>query len=218
MTAASGKLRGLVASHNAGGTYFKGKTIPVNPSSTLQGIVRGAMRTAVNAWTTVLTSVQRAAWNVYAQNTPVTDLLGNTITLKGQNMYIRTAICRIQSTLSSLANAPTTYDLGSFTPPTLTLTAAAGTCTLAFSVADAWWADANTTAMLVWTSQPQNPSVNFFKGPFRFAGKILANATSPATITLPGSPAAAGNKIFFQVRVSRTDGRLSDTFLGSGTA
>src|SRR6266571_5868977 len=218
VTAASGKIRGMVASHNRGGTYLKGKTIPVNPSSVLQGIVRGALRTAINAWTTVLTSAQRAAWLTYAQNTPFTDTLGNTIQLTGQNAYLRQAVVRTQASLAPISPGPTVFDLGTFTPPTLTLTAGAGTATLAFSTADAWVGDGTLTAMMVWTSNPQNGSVNFFKGPFRFAGMILGGATSPATLTLPGSAPATGNKVFFQVRVSRSDGRLSDTFLGSGTA
>lgn len=214
MTKASGSIRGITASRNRGGTYFRGRTSPVNPATAAQQVVRNALTSLVGFWTTVLTSTQRTNWKTYADNTPSTDSLGNSVVLTGQNMYIRSNTPRIQASLPTIANAPTTYDLGSFTMPTLTLTAGAGTATLAYAGADAWATEGTTSAMLVYTSPPQNPSINFYKGPYKYAGKITGTAGS-ATLTLPVSAGASGSKTFFQVTVTRSDGRLSSPLRGS---
>lgn len=215
-TQASGSLKGITASHNRGGAYLRGRTIPTNPSTVKQGIIRGGLRTLVNRWTSTLSAVQRAAWKVYADNTPKTDVLGDPIILTGQQMYIRANTSRIQASLATVDAAPTTFDFGSFTPPTLTLGAASATGTLTLLGTDDWISSGSTNNMLVYTSPPQNPSINFFKGPFQFAAKIPsipANATT-VVFTLPIAAGATGTRTFFRVTVSRSDGRLSSDFLG----
>lgn len=219
MTQASGSIRGIVASHNRGGAYFRGRTVPTNPNTTKQGIIRGALRTLVSAWTAVLTAVQRAAWKTYADNTPKTDTLGEPLILTGQQMYIRANTSRIQASLPVVVTAPAIFDFGAFTPPTLTLGALSGTGTLTVTGTDPWVSEGTANNMLVYTSPPQNPSVNFYKGPFQFAAKIPsipANATLN-TFTLPIAAGAVGTRTFFRVTVSRSDGRLSGTFLGIGS-
>lgn len=218
MTQGSGSLRGITASHNRGGQYFRGRVIPTNPSTVKQGIIRGGLRTLVNRWTSTLSAVQRAGWKTYADNTPKTDALGDAIILTGQQMYIRGNTSRLQASLPLTDAAPGIYDFGSFTPPTLTLGAASATGTLTLLGTDDWFSSDTANNMLVYTSPPQNPSKNFYKGPFQFAAKIPsipANATT-VTFTLPVAAGATGTRTFFRVTVSRRDGRLSSDFLGFG--
>lgn len=215
MTAASGSLKGITASHNRGGAYFRGRTVPTNPSTTRQTAVRNAMRTSVNAWI-ALSSTNRTNWATYANNTPVTNPLGAPVTLTGQQMYIRQSVVRIQASTPVVATAPTVFDLGSFTPPTLTLTASSTTLSVAFNASDAWATEGTNSFMAVYTSGPQNPSINFFKGPFQFVGKI-SGTSSPATLTLPIAAGVTGTKTFYSIVVSRSDGRLTGTFLGAST-
>ncbi len=218
-TMASGSLRGITASHNRGGQYLRGRTIPTNPNTTRQVVVRNALRSGANAWI-VLSSVNRAAWTVYASNTPVINSLGDSIFLTGQQMYFRQYVSRTQASLTVLSTAPGSFDLGSFTPPTLTLTASSTTLVVAYNASDLWATGGTigtSPAMLVYTSTPQNPSVNFFKGPFQFAGK-LQGTIGMGTLTLPSPAGLTGTKTFYAITVSGSDGKLTNQLLGAAVA
>lgn len=219
-TQVSGSVGGTTFSHNRGGLYMRARSIPVNPASPLQTVVRNAFTTLVNNWTSVLTGAQRNDWSVYATNTPVIDKLGDPITLTGQQMYIRNNTPRIQAAFSPVNDAPTTFNLGDFTAPTYTAQAAADTITVAFTSADAW-DDEDDSAMLIFASRPQNPSVIFFKGPYRFAGSIDGDSvtppTNPAVLTAPFA-LTAGQIVHMKASVMRADGRLSTPFRGFGVA
>lgn len=218
-TQASGSLRGITASHNRGGQYLRGRVIPTNPSTTRQVAVRTGLRAAVTAWT-LLSAANRSGWTVYAGNTPVTNTLGDPITLTGQQMFIRQYVSRQQASLTPLSTAPGIFDLGTFTAPTLTLTASSTTLSVAFLNSDLWAIGGTTatgSAMLVYASSPQNPSINFFKGPFQLVGKIQGT-TSPAAMTLPFAAGPTGTKTFYNVVVTGSDGRLTTQLLGAAVA
>jgi hypothetical protein len=125
-------------------------------------------------------------------------------------MYQRCNIPRIQNSLTVKDDAPTTFDIGAFTPVVITVNAAADTASVAYTNTDAW-AGAVGGALIVSASRPQNPSIGYFKGPYQLAGKVAGAATpptSPAVLTLP-FPVTAGNAIFFQVTAAFSDGRYS---------
>jgi hypothetical protein len=113
---------------------------------------------------------------------------------------------------------PTTYGLPTFTTPVPTIVAAGTTVSLAFTNTDAW-AIAAGGYLLLFASRPQNATINFFKGPFRFAGKVTGAATpptSPAVITLPFPIGPATSKMFFRAVAIGADGRKSiDLFLNA---
>jgi hypothetical protein len=73
--------------------------------------------------------------------------------------------------------------------------------------------------MFVFASRPQNPSINFFKGPYRIIATIPGAdptpPTSPQSISL-AFPVVEGQKVFFRANVTRADGRLASSFRGSG--
>jgi hypothetical protein len=216
---ASGKLNGLVASHNGGGQYFRKLTIPTNPNTPQQAAVRNLMASLTNLWNNTLTATQRAAWNTYAANVTVLDRLGDAIKISGIAQYVRSNMPRVQAGLARVDTGPTVFNTGSFTTPTISsLTASSSILLLAFTNTDDWAAEVGSS-MLVYTSRPQNPGISFFKGPYRFAGRINGAASPP---TSPGSitaafPFAVGNRVFIRVQVSRADGRLSDDFRNFGT-
>lgn len=215
--AASGAVGAYVASHNKGGQYLRARTTPTNPSSSFQVIVRNGVKSLSNRWQTVLTSAQRSAWSVYASNVPVLNTLGDSINLTGMNMYVRSNTPRVQGSMAIVDDAPVDFNLGSATTPTLTLGAGTSTGTLTYAAAD-FVGNANaSTSMLLYTSRPQARSIIFFKGPYRFAGKILGTATGPsATFTLPFANGGTNNIVYGQIRISRSDGRLTSTFPFSG--
>lgn len=220
ITQASGSVGGLTYSHNSGGLYTRARSIPTNPNSPQQATVRANMGALVNRWNAVLTDAQRDAWYVYAANVTVTNRLGDQVTISGPAHYTRSNQPRLQAGLSAIDDAPEVFNLGETGIVTGPVDAAADEIDVTFGGGETW-VNTDGDLLLVWCSRPQNNTVNFFKGPYRFAGSIAGDATTPPTsptaIALPFA-AAAGNKVFFRTRVTRADGRLSDSFRGVGIA
>lgn len=217
--AASGSIRGVTASHNRGGQYFRGRTVPSNPNTAQQQAVRSAMAALSPRWGSLLTPAQREAWDAYALATPITNAMGDPINAGGLGMYIRGNVPRINSGLDIVDDAPTVYNVGDFTPPTFAAPdASLGSVSIAFENGDEWASEVGS-AMLIYASRPTSPSINYFKGPYQYAGRINGASSppsSPVVITLP-FPVAVGQKVFFKANVSRLDGRYSADFRASGT-
>lgn len=214
ITAASGKMGGIVAARNKGGQYLRAYAMPVNPSTPFQEAVRNAVATLTSRWTSVVTLNQRARWADYASNVTITNPLGATGLNAALGWYCACNVPRIQSGLSVIDAGPTTFTLATLTPPVMTITALGTTTSAAFTTTDGW-ANEVGGAMLVYASRAQSAGINFFAGPYRYAGKIAGAATpptSPATITLPFPSGPTGSKQFFQVRAVRADGRISAPF------
>jgi len=220
LTQASGAAVGLVYSHNRGGAYIRGRSIPTNPQSAQQVVVRAFMAQLANVWRNVLTAAQREAWDVYATNTSRPNRVGDQINIGGVGHYVRSNVPRLQAGLARVDTAPVIFNVGDFTQPTvISLTAATEIASIGFTNTDAWATEVGS-AMLVLGSRPQNSSINFFKGPYQFAGTIPGAVMAPASpqpITMPFNFAVA-QKGFLQFRVTRADGRLSEPFRLPGTA
>lgn len=217
VTAASGKVGGMVASRNKGGQYFRALAIPTNPNTAQQQAVRASMGNLAQRWRT-LTDFQQLLWNVYAANVTVVDVLGDAINLSGFNMYLRSNIPRVTLSLPIVDNAPSIFDLGDVGTISMD-TASAATQNFAFNFTDTdAWVDEDDSALLVYVSRPQNSSISYFKGPYRYAGQVDGDGTTPpttpATISFPFG-VAVGQKVFWRANVSRADGRLSQTFRGT---
>lgn len=214
ITEASGSMGGLTASHNRGGLYFRARTIPVNPGSPQQVEIRGFMAQLTNLWLNILTSLQRSGWNNYAEQVPLADKLGEPRNVGGLAMYVRSNSPRLQAGLARVDDAPTVFNLGDYFPTSLpTASEATQIITIPFSEADEWPAE-DGAAMIFWVARPQNPSINFFKGPYRFADVALGLSgtprTSPEAVPAPFA-FVVGQRLFYRVNVTRADGRLSST-------
>ncbi len=215
---ASGSMGGVTASRNRAGPYLRARVVPTNPSSAFQVTMRAIFGNLATAWLT-LTDVQRKAWETYAENVPTTDRLGNPLTLTGQQMYVRNNSARIQAALSRVDNAPTVFSMDSLSPVAIEAASAAETIEVTFEDTDAWTAETGA-ALLVYGSNQVAATINFFKGPYRFAGALLGDTTTP--ITSPqtvASPFALtqSNAQFTRVVSVRSDGRISpEQFIGPG--
>lgn len=210
----SGKMGGVVHAHNKGGQYMRAGATPTNPNTVQQQVVRDAMQLLSTRWVDVLTLVQRTAWETYAANVPLSNRLGYSRNSPGLAMYCRSNISRIQASAAVVDAAPVVWDTGTFTAPAIVVAHAATTASVAFTTTDAW---ANEVGgyMFLYASRPQNPTINFFNGPYRYSGKISGAATpptSPFTLTLPFVAGPAGSKVFFKAVASRADGRLASPF------
>ena len=217
----SGSLGGLTLSHNSGGIYLRARTIPTNPNTPPQQDVRAAMASLVNRWTNVLTLQQRDAWESYAASTPLTGPLGDARNVSGQNMYTRGNVNRAILPLPVADVAPVVFNLGSFTLLGTPIAAVAGqTFSITFTATDAW-ANEDDAALLCFVSRPQNATINFFNGPYRFAGLVAGDAitppTSPFVATTPFT-FVADQRLYARYVVTRADGRLSNQQIANAIA
>jgi hypothetical protein len=219
-TQVSGSVGGVTYTHGPGGLIARARSTPVNPNTTYQQEVRSWMSALATRWQDTLTAAQRAAWEVFATNMPVINRLGEQIYISGISMYVRCNLPRLQAGLDYVDDGPTTYVQPTFTINDLTFSASADTCVVTFDNTEDW-ANEDDAAMLVYCSRPLAPTINYFKGPYRYADLIAGDAvtppTSPAAITLP-FPCEAGQKLFARIRVVRADGRLSPSFRDGAVA
>jgi hypothetical protein len=215
---ASGSVGALTFSHNRGGAYIRNRVIPVNPNTKEQQAIRGFVATLTSYWLNSLTALKRAAWDTYALNVPLLDSLGEPRNAGGLGMFVRSNVSRLQAAMPQQDDAPVIFNLGDYTAPVPGVASAAGqTLSLAFENGDDW-ANEDDSAMLVYLSRGMNASINYFKGPYRFAdsvdGDSVTAPTSPQSIACP-FPIAEDQKLGVKVNVTRADGRYSSPFRGT---
>lgn len=213
-TSLSGSVGGIVASHNAGGAYFRARVVPTNPNTVFQIAVRSQVASLTVQWQTALTPLQRDAWNVYARNVTVTNRIGNQVNISGIAHFVRSNTSRVQIGLATRNEAPTIFNLGSYTAPTLSnATAAIQTVDVNFFVGPTTdpWATQVGSFLMVYIARPQNSGIEYFTGPYRFAGSVQGDPVPPVTPLTVGSPFpfVVGQKIFGFFRVIFQDGRLT---------
>jgi hypothetical protein len=219
LTQASGSIAGLTGSHNRGGMYFRARTIPTNPAPSFQVTVRNIMGQLTAAWMGSLTVLQQHWWQVYDDNVTLINALGDPIHIGALPHFIRSNVGRMQAGLAMIEDAPHIYNLGELGNVAFSATADDQKVSIAYTGADAW-CDEDDSHMLCYASRPQNPTINYFKGPYRYLGKIDGNSITPPTPPEEldsAFPIAAAQLVYCQVRVSRADGRLSTPFRGSCT-
>jgi len=211
-TAASGSIGGVVYSHNKGGGYTRGRSVPSNPNTIYQQTVRNVLAQLAAAWLNSVSVAQRAAWEVFATNVPVVNALGQQFNLSGQQWYLKANTGRVAAGKTRIDAAPTDFALASLSAVTVGA-GAPDTASVGFVNTDAW-AGAVGGHLLVYASRPQSPTINYFKGPYRLMGIIngaVVLPTSPQAMTLP-FPVASEGKIFFRAIATQADGRPSADF------
>lgn len=85
---ARGKLNGSVASKNRYGQYLRNKITPVNPQTNHQMTVRGQFGALSSQWRN-LTQVQRDSWKAAGENSPETNIFGDTVILQPNVFFIK---------------------------------------------------------------------------------------------------------------------------------
>lgn len=226
-TQVSGSVGGLTYAHAKGGTmYSRARAIPVNPNTPFQVTVRNLMAFLVNAWTSTLSSAQRNTWDMYGQNVPVTNALGDSVTLSGQNWFIGANLIRSQSdvklasTLGLIQTAPVVFNRGDLTAPGGIAYDVTTGFSLSYTNTDSW-AIADGGALLVFQGRPRNPSRLSFKGPWRLIAVEEGAATPPtspltvsaAVIAGRGFAITAGEFISTAVVAVQPDGRYTTRFI-----
>jgi len=219
----SGSAGGNTYARNRFGYYVRNRTRPVNPNTARQNTVRQALAELTQRWSQVLTSAQRDAWNLYGQNTLMTNRLGAPIHPTGFNHYLRSNIPALQAGLDVVDDGPTIFELPE-QDSSLAVTASEATQKISVAFNDALdWANEDDGAMITYGGSPRNAQRGFFAGPYRFMDVIAGAALAPpATPDVEDSPFAItqGQRLWVQARIRRADGRLSgpmqaDCFCGA---
>jgi len=143
--------------------------------------------------------------------------LGSPLVLSGQQMYIRCNTPRIQVGLPRVDDGPTVFAHDSIGLVGIAPAGGVRIVPVTFDDADLW-CDEDDAALLVYVAREQAESINFFKGPYQFAGRVDGDSvtppTSPDSVT-SAFDVTADNAIFARAFSSRADGRLSPVqFIG----
>jgi hypothetical protein len=86
-SAASGKLGGIVASHNRNGSYLRKHVIPVQPRTAAQSAGRNQLA-GFSAAFKALTAAQIAGWNALGNTVTLKSKLGTTYNPTGQQLFV----------------------------------------------------------------------------------------------------------------------------------
>lgn len=114
----SGSIAGTTSSHNRAGQYVRNRRAPVQPIGTgRRSFIRAAFGSQSSGYA-ALTAAQQAAWTSAAASHPVTDSLGQSIFLTGQQLYVSVNTALLNAGGAITATPPGTFAvfaMGSFT-------------------------------------------------------------------------------------------------------
>lgn len=213
-TQASGSIGGATFSHNKGGMYVRSRAIPTDPNTQYQAAVRAILAQVSTGWRELASAV-RAGWADYAAQTPITNALGDTVYLSGQQWYIAGMVPRLNGGLSLVATAPETPGMLELTPPDIpSVTSNDNTFAISYVNTDSWAGEVGG-ALLVQAGKPQGAGVNFFKGPWRFLGKVNGALTPPTSPTnmLAEWNVPENSRNWVRFRAVGADGRISQPYI-----
>lgn len=212
---ARGSIGGQTHSRNRSGAYVRARTVPTNPNTPRQAAVRAIMSVVTANWNNLLSAAQRISWDLFALNVPAKNKLGETINLTGFNQYVKSNIASLNASLPAILAGPTDFTLPG-EDATMSVVGSEGSQELEVTF-DALrdWVNEDGAGMIVQMGAPQDASINYFSGPWRFADSIDGDGTtaptSPATIVVPFA-ITENQKLFVRARILRADGRLSGWF------
>jgi len=200
----TGRIGGVVASHNTYGTFFRRYVVPVNPNTTGQQSQRAAFANVSQSWRQ-LSKAQQLAWTTAAPQHQVPNPIGGSMTLTGQALFMRLNTLRRRIGLPFVLEAPTTDEIPSITLPTIALDLD-GSFTATFDAADQW--NDPDGGIIVSASPLLSAGINF-NGQFVDVGTAINPDNTPVAFQIPYST-VAGGVIRLRYRSSTPDGRLSD--------
>ena len=190
-----GKINGWVASRNRGGSYFRTKVTPINPSTSYQVAIRSRLAAISSGWSG-LTAAQRAAWNAVVGDFAKTDIFGDLKNPSGFNLYQRLNNNLITCSKAAITSPPVLTAVPTMSSLSLAVGVGAGTVILTYGPAIP--AD---IAVKVFATAPMSAGKNFVKSEYRLIDVIVTADSSPFDITTEyeakfGDGYAAGQKIF----------------------
>lgn len=211
----SGSVGPVVHSHNGSGPYTRPRTLPFDPKTIRQLRVRARFNTVRTRWTETLTSAQRATWADYATRVTTPGRNDTRNRLTGQQLFVRCNVARIRPFMGFRDTAPLISTLGSAQQVLLQKTVILSELRVIFDNSDEWVTQSGAF-LIVYVSDTFPLTVNFFAGPFRFAGVIIGNTAAPPrspTTVIDPFPALPLAHRWARTRVVFDDGRATTTAL-----
>jgi len=209
----SGSIAGNTFARNRYGNYARARTKPVNPKTELQSEVRTVMAYLAERWAETLTDEQRIAWNDYGAGVAMKNKLGEVVHLSGFNHYIRSNAYLRRREETVVDAGPTNLTLPE-QDPTLYITTEVHEQRFNIHFDDTMdWCSETDAWLFMLQGKPQNPQRFFFDGPFHGvkdkAGVSNGGISSPEQSTNLWV-VAEGQKVWYQLRIQRADGRISE--------
>lgn len=211
LAVASGSAGDVVFSRNQHGPYTRPRTPPVQPDTAQQINARNAFATANQLWPT-LSPARRAGWTKYAQ---ATGWWKNPVPcgpLQGNVAFARCQVPRIINGQATVLDPPTIFALPEYTLPRIVVSASAPSLQVSFYLAPEPWVHTNGCFLTIASQAPVAGTVNFYAGPYQRLAIITGSSGSPPTNPVQSSwfsPALAGQKVPFELRLCLADGRAS---------
>lgn len=211
----SGSIGGTTYARNRGGAYARNRTVPINPNSTSQTRARSSLGARSGQWSSVLTAGQRASWAAFAETQSVLNRLGESITLTGQQAYVRA------NTLLALAGETLVTVPPPITPPEITID---GGIEASYDVSTPGVTlqlnGAVSGVMLCFCGPAQAAGASSLKVPFRYFGKFEMDGDDE--VTALAEPAArvfsVGDRMAWRFVLVTTAGARSNDLLCRGVA
>jgi len=211
----SGSIGGTTYARNRGGLYARNRTVPINPNSNAQTRARSSFGSFSGGWSSALTANQRAAWAAFAESSPVQNRLGESITLTGQQAYVRS------NTLLQLADESIVSVPPSLTPPEFAvLNGAEASYDVSTPTVTLTLAALTTGLVLAFSGPAQSAGASSLKVPFRFFGVADLDGDATAVITA-GTGArvySVGDRMAWRFVIISTAGAVGNTILVRGVA
>lgn len=192
----SGSIAGTTSSHNRAGQYTRNRRAPVQPVGTgRRAFIRSSFGAASSAWAS-LSSADQASWIAFAAGHPITDRLGQSITLTGQQMFVAvgTQLLNCGQPLPTVPPASTTTAAPVVSVFTVTHT---GTITMTLSPSGG-----ASDFILVAFAAPVSAGVTFQKTFWQadvLPGNSVGNATEGTKYVAQFGTIPAGTKVFLKL-------------------
>lgn len=190
ITAGSGSAGGDTLSHNRGGLYLRERVTPTDPASAFQIGRRNQMTFVSGRWQTI-SQARRDAWACYARTYQRRSPLARSRRLSPRNAFIAVNFPRFMAALTMVLDPPGFHRADALSPVVIVPKTTATRITVHFDESDPWVTELGA-GLLVFCSQGQSPTINWFRGPYRLCGTIRGNRRVP-----PTSPFALGSGFGF---------------------
>lgn len=198
----SGRVAGIVFSHNKGGPYVRSGTTPTNPNTSRQQITRSILASYSTFWLSNLDQASRDAWDVWAATHPVKNAFGEDVYITGLCWYVKCCARLSDAALSAPSLPPTEGAPDGYNALACDISA---TSTVDVTFAPALGA---TEAMQLWASLPVTLGSTPNLKQCRLVGYSGLAEASPWAATLPHS-CQTGQRMVFYACVLGEEGLIS---------
>ena len=205
-----GELKGSIGGNTFQGSRYgmvvRQRTIPVDPATPRQAVLRQHLADANVEWKE-MPEIFRVAWANYAANSPWTNKFGDEVFLTGRLQFIRSAVFNLAAGEAVFIANPATP--GFPANPNFTLTC---DTTNGLRIDNILISPGTLDLLGIYTSASFAETVNFFKGPFVQSTFVTTDAVVPLTL-IANTEVVVDQKYFVGVRYRSPFGNLANQLL-----